>query len=517
MNQKTRTENSTINLIVNISYQVFMLLITFVTRRIFIENLGIDFLGIGGLFSNLLEILALAELGIGSAISFSMYKEIAENNQEKLQALNTYYKILYNRIAITVLLIGLALLPFLKYLIKLENEIPNIESYYLIYLLNTVFSYLFVYKTTIVTADQKEYKLKLISCGTEIVKALLQIISLVIFKNFLFYLLIQICCTLLGNFIKSRLAEKWYPFIKGNKGLSEKEKQNVWDNIKAMFMYKFGGVVLNNTTNILISVLVNTTMVGFYSNYTMIYNKILGFISLFFSSVLASIGNLNVTSTKEKKYSIYKTLNFVSFWLFAFASIGIYFLAEDVIIAMSGSGEFLLDKSILIVSLINFYVQGILYPNLTFRQTTGLFKMAKYSMLISAILNLVLGIVLGNLFGLFGILLAVVLARVLTNVWYEPYLLYKKFFDKKSLKYFINELKKIIICILIIGLMSPLLNSITIGHLYTRIIVKFILCCFIPNCILLILFHKTEEFQYLLEKVRKILLEKLNLKRKFNL
>ena len=292
MNKNSRTKNSMINVTVSVIYQIFMLLITFITRRVFIENLGVDYLGIGGLFSNLLEILALAELGIGGAISFSMYKEIAENNQEKLKALNTYYKSLYNRIAIIVLIIGLSLLPFLKYLINLENEVQNVEVYYLIYLFNAVFSYLFVYKTTIVTADQKEYKLKAISCAFEILKAALQIISLIVFKNFLLYLFIQVFCTLLGNFIKSKMAEKWYPFIKENKELDKIEKNNVWSNIKSMFFYKFGGVALNNTMNLLISVLVNTTMVGYYSNYTMIYNKINSFITLFFSSILASVGNV---------------------------------------------------------------------------------------------------------------------------------------------------------------------------------------------------------------------------------
>ena len=210
-------------------------------------------------------------------------------------------------------------------------------------------SYLFIYKTTIVYADQNDYKLKFISCGMEILKSIFQIVSLVIFNNYLVFLVIQIVCSIADNFIKSRFTEKWYPFTKEKKELEDSEKKKVWDNIKPMFVYKLAGVALNSTDNILTSVLVSTTMVGIYSNYTMIFNKIYSFITLFFSSIIASVGNLNVTSDDEKKYFVYNILNFLSFWMYSFATIGIYFLAEDIILAMSGTKEFLLEKSILII------------------------------------------------------------------------------------------------------------------------------------------------------------------------
>ena len=198
---------------------------------------------------------------------------------------------------------------------------------------------------------------------------------------------------------------------------------------------------------------------------------------------------------------MYKTLRFVSFWLYAFASIGIFFLAEDVVTAMTGSTEYILDKSILIVSLINFYIQGILQPNATFRQTTGLFKMAKYSMLICALLNLVIAIILGNLYGLVGIVLAMVLSRLLTNAWYEPYLLFKKFFGRNPIEYYKSEIIKVLLCISIIVILSPLMNLITINNLYIKIIVKLIICCIIPNLFFITIFKKTKEFNYIFKKV----------------
>jgi len=501
MNKNSRTKNSIVNLCFNIFYQAFIILMTFLSRRVFIECLNIDYLGISGLFSNLLQLLSLAELGISGAISFSMYKEIAEGNKKKLQALSSYYKKLYNRIAMIILIMGLSFFPFLKYLINMENEIPHIEIYYLIFLLDTVFSYLFIYKTTIVYADQNAYKLKKITIITDLIRYLSQIAALLVLKNYFIYLIIQITCTFLSNFIKSKMAEKWYPFIKEKEELPDEEKKELWKNIKAMVYYKFGGVLLNNTDNILISVLVGTTMVGIYSNYTMIYNKLVGIINLVFSSIQASIGNLNVKADSKKKYETYQLLNLISFWLFAIATIGIFYVAEDIIVAMTGSKNFILDKSILFVGAVNFYIQGGMTVNTMFRETTGIFKITKYSMLICTILNIIFSIIFGNKFGLFGILFATLFARLLTNVWYEPYLLYKKIFKKKPSTYYIELISRILLIIGIIVVLNPVVSLVTTSNLYLKILLKIILCFVLPNIILLIVFWKTTEFKYLLNRI----------------
>lgn len=505
MNKKSRTYNSIVNLSVNVLYQIFVLIVSYLIRRIFIEILGVNYLGISSLFSNILEILALAELGISSAISFSMYKEITENNKEKLQALNTYYKSLYNKIALIVLSVGLALLPFLKYLIKIEEDIPNIQIFYLMYLFNTVFSYLFVYKTTIVIADQNGYKLKIIGSVIEVVKYILQIYVLIEFKDYFLFLLVQIVLTIMSNIIKNCVSTKWYPFIKEKKELDDKDKKDLWTSIKAMFYYKFGGVILNNTDNILTSILVSTTAVGYYSNYTMIYNKLISCINLFFNSLLPSIGNLNASVDNEKKYNLFKLISLLSYWTFSIACIGAFFIAEDVVVAMSGAHDFLLGKNILIITVINFYLLGVLNPNYIFRQTTGLFKMAKYSMLICALLNIILSVILGNFYGLFGILLATIISRLVTNIWYEPYILYKKIFGQNVFKYYKEQLIRITLLVLLIIGMIPILSIVNISNLYIKILIKSIICFIIPNIIFFLYYRKTDEVTYIKEKIVNII------------
>lgn len=505
MNSNSRTKNSAVNLIINISYQALILIITFITRRIFIKSLGIDYLGISGLFSNILELFALAELGIGSAISYSMYKYLAQKNTTKLQELNTYYKTLYNRIALIVLAVGLSLLPFLKYIINLETEISHIELYYLINLLNSVFSYLFVYKTTIVNADQNDYKLKLVNIFSEVLKCVFQILTLLFLKNYLVYLLIQVFFTFLSNLFKSKMAEKWYPFIKEEAELPNEEKKDLWNNIKSMFFYKMGNSVMNHTDDILTSIIVSTTTVGFYSNYVMIYTKISSFINLIFGSITASIGNMNVDADSESQYKMYKVLEFMSYILFAIASIGIWFVADDVVTAICGSSDYLLNKNILIIVIINYYCMGLLNPNCVYRQTSGLFKLAKYSMLICCIINIILSIILGNIYGLFGIILASVISRLLTNIWYEPYILYTKFFGKNPTEYFVREGTRAVLVVLIIIMITPIINMITFANLYLNILIKSLICLIIPSCIFIIVFRKNQELKYLLDKAKVIL------------
>lgn len=504
MNNNSRTYNTIVNFIANVLYQIFILIMTFLSRRVFIKSLGVDYLGIGGLFSNLLQILALAELGVGSAISFCMYKEIAVGNKKKLKELNTYFKKIYNRIAMIVLTLGLAFLPFLKYIINVENEIENVEIYYLIFLLNTVFSYFFAYKTTIVSVDQNGYKLKKVDVCTNIISYLLQIFVLLYWKNYLIYLVVQVLSTLLSNYIKSKMAEKWYPFIKDEGELEESEKNEVWKNIKSMIFYKFGGVILNGTDNILTSIMVSTTMVGVYSNYTMIYNKIMSFIDLIYSSIQPSLGNLNVSSDTEKKYKTYKMINFISYWLITIATVGIFYIAEDVVIAMSGSTNYILDKCILLIGTINFYVKGNMTTNTTYRETTGIFRITKYSMLVCCILNLVLSVILGTNYGLFGILLATVIARLCTNFWYEPFLLYRKIFCHSPIIYFKEYFFRLFVCILIMVTLSPIISLITVNSLYIRIIIKTFICFIFTNIILFVVFIKKEETSFIINKIKEI-------------
>lgn len=490
----SRTKNTVFNLIANIGGQGASILLRFISRTVFIYVLGKGYLGINGLFSNILEILSLAELGVGTAIIYSMYEPLAKKDLERLAALTNYYKILYRKIAGIVFTVGILLVPFLDDIVNLNQDEPQLYLFYILSLLNTTFSYFCVYKTSILTADQKEYKLKIYRTIFQFVQVIAQIVVLILFKSYLIYMITQIICLLCSNIWTAQKASKLYPDVNSNREakLSREEKRDMWTNIRAMFSYKIGGVLMNNTDQILISTLINTETVGLYSNYLMVTQSLTSIMGMAFTSVRASIGNLATEKKFEKEYEIFKVLELLAFWIFGGGAIGLAVLFNDFISLWVGKSYLLDEKTVLVIGL-SFYIAGVVYPILCYRETVGLFKQTKNILFYSSIINLVLSVILGNIFGLVGILLATVIARICTNVWYEPYKLYKSYFKKPFGEYFLIHLKDVIVIVVLAISAIFTIGQIDSGLILLDLITKFILLFIALNIIFFI--YKYEDIK----------------------
>ena len=496
MKERSRTYNSMRNVIVSVGVQIGTLLINFISRTVFIKILGAEYLGINGLFTNVLTLLSLAELGVGNAIIYSMYKPIANKDENKIAALMGFYKNVYRKIAIIVLVLGIVLIPFLKYIVNTDSEIEDLYLYYLLFLTNTVASYFFIYKSSMINADQKMYIQKIYYFVQIVIQFILQVIVLIITHNFLLYLAVQIICTIGNNIALSKKADKLYPYINNKVNLSKKEKKSIYSNVNAMFIYKISGTILNNTDNILISILVGTVWVGYYSNYFMIISAILSMGTLLFSSFTASIGNLNASTQTDKKIEIFNQLNLLAFLIFGFFMIGLGNLFDDFITLWIGK-EFILDKLTTISIAINFYIQGVLNPIWIYRDTTGLFKDTKWMSIVLAIINLVLSIILGRMIGLAGILMATFISRILTSYWYQPYMLYKNIFKMSSKEYFLKQVKYnavLIITYIIVNIILSYIPQLSIP----MFILKGILVFIITVIIFTLAIYKDEETRTLL-------------------
>lgn len=501
--EESRIDKSKKNILFGIIYQIFYIFSNFFIRTVFIKMLNSEYLGINGLFSNILSVLSLAELGIGNAIVFSMYKPLNEKDYEKLSKINYFYKKVYTTIGILIFILGMTVVPALKYIITDVNiNMNNIVIYYILFLLNTVSSYFYIYKTSIVTADQNDYIIKRITGISVLVKLIIQIIALILFKSYTIYLIIQLVISVITNFINSKIAEKKYPYIKEKKELDKAEKKDIFKNIKSMFMYQLGGVVLNNTDNILISMIAGTAIVGIYSNYSMIITAVESTIAMIFSALLASIGNYNIKNGSENKYKVFKILNMMANWIYGFASICFLMMFQDFIQLWIGK-DYLLKYNVLLITVINFYIRGILYPIWCFRNTTTLFNTTKNIMLVAAILNIILSIILGEKFNLFGILLATALSRMLTNIWYEPKILFKNIFNKKIIEYVIEQVMNIIFIIILYIGVNWIITQICINNIFIKLVVEGIISVILVNIAFFIKFYKTDEFKYIINKVIK--------------
>lgn len=504
MNSESRKLNSIRNIIFGYGNQILTLLLSFIGRTVFIKVLGEDYLGINGLFSDVLTMLSMADLGFGTAMVYSFYKPIAEHDEKRIAALIHFYKRIYNWIAFVVAVVGVMLIPFLKYLVNLDQGIPHLKIYYLFFLANTVISYLFVYKTSIINASQKNYLISQYQAIVNVVKTVVQIVALLVFHNYFIYLFIAIAATLANNLIASCKADQLYPEIrKSHEELDTESKKSIFENMKSIFLYKVSGVLLNGTDNTLISIIVGTVWVGIYSNYNMIITAVNNFVNTLFSSVTASIGNVIVTEKSGKRYEVFKVMQMISLMIAATTVVIMYSVMNDLIFVWLGE-RFVLSNQILIAIMCNFYLGNILRPIWSYREATGLYMQTKYIMLIAAGINLVLSIVWGNLFGMSGIIFASAVSRLATYFWYEPKLLFKNYFEKSVGEFYIAIVKNIFLVVVLNIVISWIGRGFIIdtwGKLFLKVVIVGIMTVIGVVCS----YIKTDECKTLFEMVKEIL------------
>jgi O-antigen/teichoic acid export membrane protein len=496
----SRTKNSIKNVIFSLGNQLVVLGLSFVNRTVFIYVLGVNYLGISGLFSDILSMLSLADLGFGVALTYSMYKPLAKHDYKRLAGLTNLYKQVYSIIAVAVSFIGISLIPFLKYIVRLDHNIPNLNLYYLLFLANTVASYLVVYKTSILTADQKDYILQKYRSIFSILQTIFVTLFLWVTKNYTIYLIIQVLFTYLQNFYCSYIAEKHYPFIKQKVKLPFKEVRQIFKNLYSVFLYKISGVLLNATDNTLISVLVGTKMVGFYSNYSMITLNATNLINTVFYSLTASLGNLVVKEKAHRRYEVFKMMQSVSIILSSICVSGFALLIQDFIRIWIGKG-FVLNELTLIAIICNFYLGIVLLPIWVFREATGLYQQTKYVMVLTAIINLILSIILGKIIGIAGVLFASAIARLTTYFWYEPVLLFKEYFNESSWIYFKGIIESLFFTFLLITVEYLTIGKFT-PNTWGSLLIKIVIIAIFSSSAIIAIYWRSPGIRLLLKKFK---------------
>lgn len=502
----SRIKNSVNNMISGFVYQALSLILSFVSRTVFIHTLGSEYLGLNGIFSDVLTLLSMADLGFNTAMAYTFYKPLANNDQQKLTSLVAFYKKVYNVIAIAVTVLGVLCIPFLKLIVNTEKDIPNLTIYYLFSLAGVVISYLYVYKTTIITADQKNYVVVKINIYTSLIKTILQIGVLYLFKNYILYLAIGVIVQYINNIIASKKAEKMYPYIKDVSNTEKIDKEvsrSIWKNMKSVFIYKFSGTMFNATDNIIISVLIGTATVGVYSNYLMVSSKLLLVAQIIFSALTASIGNVIVKETPEKRYEVFSAMQSASFIFCGIITSAFCILSNDLVEVWLGSSFKLSDITIVAITL-NTYLGCVLHPLWIYRDATGIYMKTKYVMLVGAALNIVLSLLLGYFIGLPGIIFASAISRLTTYFWYEPKLLFKEYFKHRVMPYYLSLLGNICLVAATIFLMNLLTKSMVVNS-WPSLILKGVVIGI--GCVVIFcgVYSRTEGFRIILNKIKTIL------------
>jgi len=500
----TRTKKTTVNAASNIFNKIIIAICGFIVRTILIRTLGKEYVGINGLFSSIISILSLADLGIGIALPFSMYKPLAVKDEKKISALMQVYSKIYTAIGCIVLIIGLSLLPFLDNLINGETSIANIKFIYILFVINSAVSYLFVYKKTLIIADQKEYIVNRIANYLKLVLMLVQSIILIVFKNYIFYFSTNIIFAILENVIISIKCNKMYPYLreKQKNNLNKDELKEIWKNSYSLIFYKICNVVLGSTDNIIINYFCGINMVGIYSNYLLIIETLQTIINQIFRAITSSVGNLVSTENSKKSYKVFNNLNFLCYIVFGVCSICLFYLTNDFIKIWVGE-EYLLSKTTLLVIVINFYLIGCQSIIIAFRTAYGLFWQGRHRPILAVIVNIVASIVLAKYLGFIGVLLGTTISRLSTLVWYDAYIVHKYGLKESVKPYYKRYVIFVLIFIMIFIIEQPILNNIIVNN-YIMFVVKGMVIIIIAIFILIALFYKQQDFKDLLSYLKNI-------------
>lgn len=437
MSANGRIENTLRNSVVGVASRVVVTVMGLVVRTVFIHQLSADYLGVDGLFSNILTMLSLAEMGLGSTIVFNMYKPLAEGDGLQVSKLLNLYRNAYRVIGFTVAVIGVALIPFMDYIIKDPPNVEHLTFIYTLFLANTVSSYFFAYKRSIFQADQKQRVIETVHMEVALVKSVGEILILLLLHDYILYVVAQIFCTFLENVIISIRADRVYPYLQNyrKEGLTKEEKKPIYENIKATFIHKFGSVVLNGTDNIIISAVNGVASVGLLSNYTLLTSSVDMFLSIISNSMTGSVGNYIATESTDNYENLLNRMTFMNYIMYGMIMVGSIAILNPFVCLWAGE-TYVLGLPIVVVHCINLYINGVLAPVWTFRATMGLFVHGKWRPLVSAVVNLVVSIWWGKEMGVIGVLLGTTATRLLTNVWFDPYIIFKYGLHKSVWKYY---------------------------------------------------------------------------------
>ena len=502
MKEKNRTRSSLRNILFSLMGYVFTILLQFVNRKVFVSLLTTEYLGLNGLFSNILSMLALSELGIGTAMTFALYKPVSDNNIEKIKSLMMLYKKVYSIIGWVVLGLGAGLTPFLQFLIKDMPDIPYIRVFYLLYVLNSGISYFYTYKRTLIICNQDAYISTTTTTVASVLTKILQIIFLYLTGNYFAYLIIQVVMTRIENIVISGIADKQYPYLLENnvQPLNEKEKAEIKDNVKAMFCHKIGNVVVNATDNIIISKVLGLSAAGLFSNYVLIFDNVTNLSNTVIRATSSSVGDLIAGGDKGKSYKVYKDMLFANFWIMCFCACSLMCLTQPFI-SLWLDTKYLLDMGFVIIMAACFYVSGMRMVTLVYKEAAGLFLPDRYKALVESAANLAISIPLTYYLGISGVKLGTLISTLMIPFWIAGYVLYKHYFTKKVFTYILIQIGYALAATVITGATYFLCCHIQLVG-YVGFAIKAVTCCLVSNLLIVIMFYRSSGFHYFLGIVK---------------
>ena len=500
-----RTKNAARNVVFGMILKIYTLALPFVMRTVIIYCLGVEYLGLNSLFTSVLEVLNLAELGVGSAMTFSMYKPIAEDDSDKICALMNLYHFYYRVIGGVVLIGGLVIFPFLPYLIK--GNVPANINIYVLYVLNlsvTVLTYwLFAYRNSIFNAYQRTDIVSKVTIVTDTVKYATQIFVLTFFHNYYMYVIAILVTQILNNVSIAYLSKKIYPQYEPKGNISKSERKEINKRIKDLFTSKLGGTIVGSADTIVISAFIGLKTLAVYQNYYYIITALSGLVIILFNAVTAGSGNSMVTESKEKNYYDFKKLSWITYLMIGFAVCGLFCLYQTLMKVWVDTELMLNDHFVLLLCL--YFVGNMTIQLLSvYKNAAGIWHEDRFRPLIAGLVNLILNLIMVKVIGLYGIVLSTIVSVYFISA---PWLLYNVFtliFPGKFKDYRKDLLKYTVVIVVVTFITSRICNLIPDAGLGI-LIIKTLICTIVCNGLFLLFYHKSSVFKEVLHMGYKII------------
>ncbi len=502
-----RKKNATRNIIFGTCLKLYQIVVPFLMRTIMIYFMGVQYLGLNSLFTSVLQVLNLAELGVGSAMVYSMYKPVAEHDNNTICALMGLYRKYYRIIGMVVLAAGCVIIPFVPHLIK--SDVPEGINIYVLYVMNllaTVFTYwLYAYKNSILQAYQRNDIVSKVTIITDTIKYILQIFTIVFLKNYYMYVLVLILLQIASNIITAAVVTRMYPEYRCKGSLPKEEVAQINSRIRDLFTSKVGAVIVNSADTVVISAFLGLTVLAIYQNYFFIISSVIAFIAVVFNSCTAGIGNSIIVETKEKNYNDFKKFTFLIAWIAGFCTVCIVCLMQPFMnIWMNGNEKLMLGMSEVVCFCIYFFVYEIQQLLLTYKDAAGMWHEDKYRPLVTALTNLALNIIMVQFFGLYGVLLSTVISIIFIGMPWLFYNLFTVLFKRNAAKYVIRVVYYTVITS-VISIITYSVCSLVPFTGIAELIVKLIICIIVPNLLFFATLFKFEEFGQVKALVKGIL------------
>lgn len=489
--------------------KITFIIFPFIIRTILIYKLGVEYVGINGLFSSILQVLSLAELGFSSAIVFSMYKPISVGDEKTICALLMFYRKIYQKIGIIILAVGLMILPFLNLFIRgaYPDDI-NIVLVYVVYLFNTSISYfLFAHKKSLLLAHQRKDIIDKIIITVRVLFSTIQILVLIFTANYYAYLIIMPIITIFENILCASKVKKVYPDLQCKGELTRDKKDEIIEKVKGLLVYKICGVTRNSLDNIFLAAFLGVSTVGMYSNYYYIMTAIRSFMDVITTSMSASIGNSVAVEDVDKNYNDLNRLTFIYAWVCGWCTVCLYCLYQPFMVLWVGESN-VFSMSIVAAFCIYFYVWTAGDIRSQYTDACGLWYKERKRSVVETMSNVILNYLLVRLWGVFGIVIATAISIGLIGIPWCTKILFDNYFKCKSIKkYFKYHIFYGIATVVVVCITNIICSKVYVNGI-GGFIIKLIICIFIPNICYLILYYKTDIFKSSIEFLKNKLYRK---------